>query len=145
MKKYILSICLLVLSLVVFGQQYTDSDSVFIYQKFVKYSIQNGSYKDINEPFIENYWNSNNEVAAKYYEKAAYIRSIPIEQRVIMTHYLEKDCKMRLHEWMYDNLETRTDTVTYFKVLKTSYGIPYSKLGIKKRTLYRYCSRCEYK
>ena len=143
--RHIVLISLLLLSFEIKAQDYSPSDSIYIYKTLLKYSSETNSYKDIDEPFIESYWKSDKKRAMKYFEKAAYIESIPIVQRVIMAHYLDQDCKKKLHEWMYSNLESKMDTVKYFKVLRTGYGLPYSELGIDEETVKKYCLKCKYK
>lgn len=132
-------------TVICFGQNVSDCDSSYIYKHFLFYHPETNTYDDIDEPFIEEYWFSEKENAKKYYFKAAFIKSIPVSQRVIMVSYLEKDQKLTAHQWIYHNIKTKSDTTRYFKILNTGYGIPYTELKIPEDVVKTYCTKCNFK
>jgi len=73
---------------------------------------------------------------------SAYIKSIPVNQRVIMISYLEEDQKFKAHQWIYNNLTSSQDTMEYFSILSTDYGISFYKLNIKENIVKKYCPGC---
>jgi len=145
MKKYIAIITFCFLSLVAIGQEVSSCDSAYIYKHFLFYHPENKTFDDIDEPYIEEYWETQNENAKKYYYLSAYLKSIPVTQRIIMISYLSTDKKYEAHSWIYNNLQSRSDTIKYFKILNTGYGIPYSELKITESVVKEYCKDCNYK
>ena len=128
-----------------YSQSVSEFDSIFIYKHFLFYHSESKTFDDIDEPFIEEYWTSENENAKKYYYLSAFLKSIPVSQRVIMISYLDDSQKNKAHQWIYNNLTTVQDTSKYFLILNTNYGIPYSKLNIPVNLVMKYCGKCKYK
>jgi two-component SAPR family response regulator len=128
----------------VLGQQVSTEDSVYIYKHFLFYDSDSKTFDDIDEPFIEQYRNTNNEKAKKYYKLSAYLKSIPINQRVIMVSYLDDETKFEIHQWFLNNLKSSKEKTEYYLVLGTGYGFPYSKLGLSKEEVIKHCPRCSY-
>lgn len=62
-----------------------------------------------------------------------------------MVSYLDDERKLEAHQWIYNNLQSDSDTTRYFRILNTGYGIPYSKLKITEDIVKKYCSNCNYK
>jgi hypothetical protein len=145
MNKYLILTLLLTNALFSYSQNVTECDSSYIYKHFLFYHLETNTYDDIDEPFLEEYWFTEKENAKKYFFKAAFLKSIPIGQRVIMVSYLDKEKKLEAHQWMYGNMETKKDTVNYFRILNTGYGIPYSDLKIPEEKVKLYCEKCNYK
>jgi len=143
--KYIILAIFCALGIISKGQVVEKCDSSFIYKHFLFYHEDNNTFDDIDEPFIEEYWETQKENAKKYFLHSAYLKSIPVSQRVIMISYLDDVEKMKAHKWIYSNLQTLSDTVKYFEILNTSYGVSYSKLNISKDVVNKYCSNCDYK
>lgn len=145
MGKNILFIAFCLMSILSYGQDVSKCDSAFIYKHFLFYHPDNNTFDDIDEPFIEEYWETEKKKAIKYYFLSAYLKSIPISQRVIMVSYLDDERKFEAHQWIYNNLQSDSDTTRYFRILNTGYGIPYSKLKITEEIVKKYCSNCNYK
>jgi hypothetical protein len=123
----------------------SDFDSSYIYKHFLFYHPETNAFDDIDEPFIEEYWETQNEKARKYYFLSAFLKSIPVVHRVIMLSYLDNEKKIEAHNWIYNNLQNSNDTIRYFKVLDSGYGVSYSKLKIPKCVVKKYCIECSYK
>jgi len=133
------------ISVLLYSQKVSNKDSIYIYKHFLFYHSDNQSFDDIDEPFIEEYWKTKNEEAKNYFLLSAYIKSIPVNQRVIMISYLEEDQKFKAHQWIYNNLTSSQDTMEYFSILSTDYGISFYKLNIKENIVKKYCPGCKYK
>ncbi|MFV0291227.1 MAG: hypothetical protein ACK5IJ_10110 [Mangrovibacterium sp.] len=121
-----------------FGQSVSKCDSTFIYNHLLSFKKDTNTFNDIDEPEIYEFYFSDSIKARKYFYEAAFLKSIPIDQRVIMVSYLEYDKKLNVHKWMYSNLENRKDTINYFRILDSDYGMPYSKIGIAESTIESY-------
>ncbi len=145
MKKYIMLFSLCFVSFPLYSQKVTICDSTYIYKHFLFYHADNQSFDDIDESFIEEYWKTENEKAKNYFLLSAYMKSIPVTQRVILISYLKEDQKIKAHQWIYNHLKTSQDTVEYFSILNTSYGVSFSKLNITEAIVKRYCPACKYK
>lgn len=145
MRSYLLLISLYLTSVLSYGQNVSECDSAYIYKHFLFYNSLNNTFDDIDEPFIEEFWETEREKAIKYYFLASYLKSIPVSQRVIMISYLDEKRKFKAHKWIYNNLQSQTDTSNYFRILNTDYGIPYSRLNITEDIVKEYCPECTYK
>ncbi len=124
------------------AQLVSEADSTFIFKRFLSYDNKANRFSDINEPFIETYWLEQTEKARFYFEKAAYLNTIPINQRVILISYLDDKPKMAAHRWVNQRLSSAAQKKEYYRVLNTGYGVPYSKLGISEEEVQQYCSHC---
>ena len=137
--------CLFLFTVLIYSQSVTECDSAFIFKHFLFYHSDSKTFDDIDEPFIEEYWTSENVKAQKYYYLSAFLKTIPVDQRVIMLSYLDDNQKNKGHYWIYNNLRTARDTIEYFLIMNTNYGIPYSHLNIPERTVMKYCTKCKYR
>ncbi|MEQ8535244.1 MAG: hypothetical protein RIB86_25530 [Imperialibacter sp.] len=143
--KNTLSVIFILFAFGAAGQKVCKEDSAFIFKQFLFYHSDEETFDDIDEPYIEEYWNTNTEKAKKYYALSAYLTSIPIDQRVIMVGYLDDQRKLEVHKWMLANLKSPKEKSAYFMVLGTSYGVPYSSLGLSKDEVLSHCPNCKYK
>jgi len=144
MIRVLLSAIFMMFNFCVLGQNVNKEDSAYIFKQFLFYHLDSKTFDIIDEPYIEEYWNTNNEKAKKYYALAAYLTSIPIDQRVIMVGYLDNQKKIEAHQWLLANLKSTKEKSTYFMVLGTSYGVSYSSLGLSKDEVAKHCPRCKY-
>ncbi|BDD02310.1 hypothetical protein [Persicobacter psychrovividus] len=143
--KYVIIFLIVVFCNDVLAQRTVNKqDSIFIYKTLLFVNDSNFNQTNLDEPFIEEFWEENKIEALKYYKEAAYIKSISIVDRVIMIHYLPISEQLELHQWLMDNLESKIDTVSYYRVLDSDYGLNYSDLNIPKQLVYRYCPQCKY-
>jgi len=145
MKKILLIFILLLEVICLKSQNVSREDSAYIYRHFLFYNTEHRTFEDIDEPFIEEFYKKYPEKAKIYYFKAAFLNSIPVEQRVIMISYLDSLKQEQAHKWILKHLRTRYDTIKYFKVLASEYGFPYSKLGISEKEVKMYCPDCKYR
>jgi hypothetical protein len=145
LSKLLLLCCFLTLAPKTYSQKVTKQDSIFIFKHLLFYHQENKTFDDIDEPYIEEYWSTQNENAKKYFYLSTFIRSIPISQRVILISYLDEETKIKSHNWIYLNMSNKNDTIEYYNILNSDYGIPYSKLKIEKGTLLKYCPSIKYK
>jgi hypothetical protein len=145
MRKILLLFALFSSTTTIFSQSVTGADSIYIYKHFLFFNPENRTFDDIDEPFIEEYWLSQNVNAKRYFYLSTFLRSIPVSQRVILLSYLDNETKVKSHLWIYHHLTTRKDTTEYFNILNSEYGIPYIKLNIPRETLLKYCKTCNYK
>lgn len=148
----LLLICVIALCDVAYGfsQNCNANDSAFIYDNLLGYDSITKEFYDIDEPYISSFYDSIPATAEYYFQKAAFIESVPAWQRVVMVGYLPYRQKKECLKWIYCHLDKRKakDIELFLRAIQYSdfgYGIPFSELGISQEEVRKYCQDCSYK
>ncbi|MBK7626008.1 MAG: hypothetical protein IPJ16_02200 [Bacteroidales bacterium] len=121
----------------------SKSDSILVLKKIYIFNSETKKFDDIDEPYLEEIWNSNKGNAMVLFDKAIRLSIAPINEKMILASYFYKNKDFEKVKFVLSLCKTKIDSTQIFKVMN-SYGIKYSDLNIKPELLVKYCKDCKY-